>query len=257
MNTTTKNILLGFAGSAILISAVALTATPNKMMRDFDRPGNNQKIHKQMQNNMEANWSNFAASYNLSQNDIKTLLDKGYSPRDIHHSAFLATASGKTLNEVIALKTPNNTWQDVEKTLNLTVDQLKATRNNLISTKLTTALNIDKTTIDNLLAAGYHPKDISMASALATKANKSINDVLGMKAINNTWLDISQQLGIDKATFDNILADHRTKLAPIDGMGYGMMDGSGMGMMKNGPHHSFGKGNDNPPRNPEDCLRNN
>ena len=50
MKTTTKNLLLGLAGSAILISAVALTATPNKFMtRDFDRPGANQKKKKKNQ----------------------------------------------------------------------------------------------------------------------------------------------------------------------------------------------------------------
>lgn len=267
MKTTTKNLLLGLAGSAILISAVALTATPNKFMtRDFDRPGANQRINAKIHRNVDTDWKNFAECYNINQNDITNLLDKGYRPRDIRNGAFLSMASGKGLDEVMNLKTPDNTWQDVEKSLNITFDQIKTTRNNLVSTRLTSVLSIDKATIDSLLANGYHPRDISMASILATKTNKPINEILNMKVINNSWLDISQQLGVDKATFDTILTDHRTKAAqingfdngPHNGFGYGMMDDDDIGYgMMNGPHRSLGKGNNNPPRNPEDCLRNN
>ena len=59
MNTTTRNILLGLAGSAILISAVALT-TPNRMMPyGYDANSPRQKIHNKMPNNMST-WGNFA-----------------------------------------------------------------------------------------------------------------------------------------------------------------------------------------------------
>lgn len=251
MNTTTRNILLGLAGSAILISAVALT-TPNRMMPyGYDANSPRQKIHNKMPNNMST-WGNFAECLNLNQATVDSYLNKGYSLRDIHHAAFLAKASGKTLDEVITLKTAATTWPEIEKNLNITPEQLKATANELSSTRLTTAFNLDKTTVDNLLANGYLPKDISVAGILATKTNKNINEVLNLKAINNTWFDIALQLGIDKTAFENILAENADKLPPMDGRG--ML--SDHGMMKNTPHH-MGKGNNNPPRDPANCPMNN
>ena len=45
-----------------------------------------------------------------------------------------------------------------------------------------------------------------MAAELAKNSSKSINDVIGMKKINNTWKDVASSLGVSESTIRQDLA---------------------------------------------------
>ena len=125
----------------------------------------------------------------------------GKSFRDISKAAFLAKASGKSIEDVISLKTPTNTWKDVTTTMGITKEQMKAARQDMVADRLNKKIGLDKQVTLNLLNDGYHARDIGMASQLSKNTNKSITDVLSMRKINNTWSDVATTLGVDQETF--------------------------------------------------------
>lgn len=125
----------------------------------------------------------------------------GMSFKDIRRAAFLANASGQSLEDVISHKTPDNNWKDVATTLGITKEQMRATRQNMVANDLNKKIGLDKQTTLDLLQTGYHGRDIGMASELAKNTNKPIAEVLSMRKINNTWFDVATTLGVDKDTF--------------------------------------------------------
>lgn len=141
-----------------------------------------------------------AEIYGIDQATILKYQSNGVSFRDLNRAAFMAEASGKSLDEVLALKTADNKWKDVAQTLNITKDQMKATHNSLTSKRLSAKLGIDKQTSLNLLEQGYKSHDIAMSGLLAQNTGKSIDSILDMKKINNTWLDVAKSLGVEKET---------------------------------------------------------
>jgi predicted acetyltransferase len=149
----------------------------------------------------EKNASRIAETFGISQADILKYQAQGMNFREINHAAFLAKVSNKTLDEVIAVKTTDNTWKDVAAALGITKEQMKATRQDMTATRLNKQLGMDKQVTINLLQQGYHARDIATANELAKNTGKSIEDVLSMKKINNSWRDVANQLGVDDNTF--------------------------------------------------------
>lgn len=125
----------------------------------------------------------------------------GKSFKDISKAAFLAKASGKSIEDIISLKTPTNTWKDVETTMGITKEQIQTARQNMTADRLNKKIGLDKQVTLDLLQQGYQARDIGMASQLAKNTNKPINEVLSMRKINNKWSDVATTLGVDQATF--------------------------------------------------------
>ncbi|MEN6568327.1 MAG: hypothetical protein ABFC57_18745 [Veillonellales bacterium] len=145
----------------------------------------------------------------VSQDSILQYQAKGMNFRDISRVAFLANASGKSMDEVISYKTTDNTWRDVAEKLDITKEQIKAARQSITAARLNAKLGMDKEAVLDLLQQGYHPRDIAMANELAQNTGSSINDVLNEKKINNTWRDVAGNLGVDSDTFKQDLQDVR------------------------------------------------
>ena len=139
--------------------------------------------------------------YGIDKATVLKYNTAGQSYQDISKAAFLAKASGKSIEDVIILKTPTNTWKDVTITLGITKEQMKTARQDMVADRLNKKIGLDKQVTLNLLNDGYHARDIGMASQLAKNTNKTINEVLDMRKINNTWSDVATTLGVDQETF--------------------------------------------------------
>jgi hypothetical protein len=136
--------------------------------------------------------------------DKSTLLQyhkQGVNFRDLVKASVISKASGKTLKQVLAARTYDNTWKDVANSLGATPEKIKAVRQDIAANMLQKKLNIAKSTSLGLLHEGYHPRDIAVANELAKNTGKPINDILGMRKINNTWRDVAKDLGVSDATF--------------------------------------------------------
>lgn len=150
-----------------------------------------------------------ADTYGVNKSEVLKYHHEGVNLRDVFKASFLAKASGKSLTEVMSVKTYNNTWKDVAQTLGVTKEQMKATRNDIAATRLESKLHISKETSLNLMQQGYHARDIAVANALANNTGKPISDVLAIKQINNTWHDVANTLGVDDNTFKQDMKDLR------------------------------------------------
>ncbi len=140
-------------------------------------------------------------TYGTNKDDILKYQKSGVSFKDLSKASFLTKASDKSLQEVLAAKTPTNTWKDVAKSLGVTREKIKAVRQEMAATQLETKLNIPKQDSQDLMSQGYRPQDIAIANELAKNTGKAIPDILSLRKINNTWRDIAQTLDIDEATF--------------------------------------------------------
>ena len=169
-------------------------------------PGISQCHHKQATPEQIA--AHMSEMTGLSPDTILKYHATGMDFRDIGRAAFLAAASSKTMDEVISHKTTDKNWKDVANELGITKEQMKATHQNMIANSLNVKLGVDKDVTLNLLSQGYHPRDIGMAAQLSTSTSKSIDEVLSLKKINNTWRDVATTLGVDPTTIKHDMMGH-------------------------------------------------
>lgn len=69
-----------------------------------------------------------AKNLNLKEDVVKTLISKGYHPRDIAMAATLSQKANKSIDTVLEHKKINNTWQDVATTIGLSNEVYEACR---------------------------------------------------------------------------------------------------------------------------------
>ncbi|WP_196592302.1 hypothetical protein [Pectinatus frisingensis] len=138
---------------------------------------------------------------NISKADFDNYRTKGYSGRDVMHAAIIAKASGKSLDKVISYKTADTTWHYVMGKVNVTDDQLRQVHQDLFTDGISQRTGVDKSAITNLFKQGYNGRDIMIAAELSKVSSKSIDDVMAMKKVNNTWKDVADSLGVNRASF--------------------------------------------------------
>ncbi|MBC8015640.1 MAG: hypothetical protein H7X79_07850 [Sporomusaceae bacterium] len=185
------------AGTFIMAAA----ATPFIVQAsDIQQPpaGQHQR-HQKMSPEQAA--QRLSAAFGIDQETIMKYNANGMSYQDIGKAAFLANASGKSIQDVVSLKTADNKWKDVAGTMGITKEQMQGARHDMVASRLNTKAGIDKQTTLDLLRQGYRSQDIGMAGQLAKNTNKPITEVLSLKKINNKWSDVANTLGVDKETF--------------------------------------------------------
>jgi hypothetical protein len=208
MNKLTKKRIIGLtAGVVILAGAVSPFTVQAAANNDFD--GQPPAMH-QRHFDPDKIAQRIADTYGVNKEDVLKYHHEGVNFRDVFKASFLAKASGKSLKEVMEVKTYDNTWKDVAQSLGITKEQIKATHNDIAATQLESKLHISKETSLDLMQQGYRARDIAVANALSKNTAKPIIDVLAMKKINNTWQDVASALGVDDNTFKQDKKDLRT-----------------------------------------------
>ncbi|MCE5287236.1 MAG: hypothetical protein LLG02_15510 [Pelosinus sp.] len=198
-----KTLAVAIVGAVITLG----TAIPTLVQaadNSNDRPG----FHQRQKMSPEQMTAKMSARLGISQEDFAKYQANGLNPRDIGHAAFLAKVSGKTIDEVISLKTTDNTWKDVMSTLGITKEQIKSARQNMTADRITAKTGADKAVVLDLLSQGYHGKDIMMASQLAKNTDKPINEILAMKKINNSWREVASDLGVSPESMKDFKGMH-------------------------------------------------
>lgn len=191
-----KTIAALVAGTFIMAGAVTPFIASAANTAADNRPAYH---HQQLTPEQAA--ERIANTFGVSKTDVLKYNKDGKSFKDISRAAFLANASGKSLDEVFSHKTATNTWKDVAGNLGITKEQFKAARQNLMIHRLNTKFGVDKETAADLMAKGYKARGIAMASLLAKQSGKSIQDVAALKNQDNTWHAVAASLGIDDNTF--------------------------------------------------------
>ncbi len=195
MRLVSKKTVAVFVLGAFVLAGAALSPLAQAAEGGKARPA-----HEKRQHDPDKAAQRLAETYGISKDTILARVNAGANVRDLNRAAFLAKANGKTFNEVLDLKTGDNTWKDVAKTLGVTKEQTKAAFHALSADRLSAKLGFDRATVLGLLEQGYKTHDIAVAGLLAENADKTPASVLEMKKINNTWRDVAGSLGISDET---------------------------------------------------------
>lgn len=193
LSTKTRKAIAALVAGAFIIAGIAGPLAAQAATPDKERPAQ----HQRHQINPEKAAKRLAAEYGLDEGVIAKYQKEGKTFKDLGRAAFLAKASGKSFEAVLALKTDKNTWKEVTKTLGVDKAKTKAVRQELAVKRITNRSGLDQSAIQNLFDQGYHTRDIAMAAMLAKQTAKSIDQVITHKKINNTWKDVAKELGVD------------------------------------------------------------
>lgn len=198
-----KTIAAMVAGTFIMAgAAVPFIVQASDMQKPFSaQHQRDQKCLNSHHFSPEKAAQHLSEAFGIDQATILAYNANGISFRDIHKAAFLANAGGKTLEDVMNHKTADNNWKDVAAALGITKEQMKTARQNITANRLHKKVGLDKQTTLDLLREGYRGRDIGMAAELAKNTSKPITEVLSLRKINNTWLDVAALVGVDKETF--------------------------------------------------------
>ena len=222
-NNKKKTLVLALAGAFAItgigttyLNQTAFAATADTTQQDQAQMRVDHKGTPKLMTDEMA--QQFATTFNV---DKKVLLDyqtKGYTMRDFHQAALIASAGNKSFTDVMNAKTATNSWKDVMDSFSITNEQLQQAAQGFMSKQISTMLQIDESTVSGLLKDGYQPTDIVMASVLSKQASKTIPDVLNLKKINNTWKDVAASIGIDETAFNQCMTDLKSKMPKGSGM---------------------------------------
>jgi hypothetical protein len=173
--------------------------------------------------------------FGLNKDEVAKYVNQKVDHRELMHAAMLTKISGKSLTDILSMKTLAKTWEDIEQTLGVTKEQIHAFRENAIATKLASNLAVSKDVVAALMKKGYHPNDISVATILSKETKKPLAKILSMKAINNSWSDVAKSLGVNEAALRQDLDKYRESMPGVKGAGPGNCGPDMMGMRDGGP----------------------
>ena len=196
-------VFLGGAMAPYIVQAAQKTDTsPQTETRQQQRQQQPPKM------DMDKVAQNIADTFGVNKDEVASYMKNNQGDfRDIFRGAMLSKVSGKSFSDIMAMKTSSNKWQDVEKSLGITHEQMRQAQDDMVAVQLEQKASIAKDTTKSLMQQGYHPDDIAAAGILAQKSGKTINDVLAMKKINNSWKDVAKSLNIDEKTFKESMKD--------------------------------------------------
>ncbi len=147
----------------------------------------------------------------------------------------IAKVSGKSFDEVMALKTDDKNWRDIGESLGVTREKVEEVRQSMTAQHLSQDGDIDESKALSLLKKGYEPRDIECAAALAKASGKDIQSVLDRKKINNRWGDVAKELGVDANVLPKKFHGHGPHgHGPQGGPEGGMMGGPMMDVPEDG-----------------------
>lgn len=136
-----------------------------------------------------------AKQYDVNEKEVLTALNENRGLDDIYYAAIFAKVSGKSFRQVFAMKSD---WFDVMQALGITKEKYEETVLDLMVEDIAERSYVNESTVRKLLDNHYHPRDIRIAGRLAKAANKNIQSVLDMKKINQRWIDVADELDVDK-----------------------------------------------------------
>lgn len=145
-----------------------------------------------------------ADSFGVDESQVRAAIEDRRDFRDIGRAAALAKLSGKSFQDVLAMKTDSNTWKEVRNALGVTEEAERNLQTERMAEHICQDTTIDRDEAIRLLKDGYSPRDIQAAALLSKASGKDIRDVLGMKKINNSWRDVAASLQVDDSVLQSM-----------------------------------------------------
>jgi hypothetical protein len=205
-STKSRTAIAAFVVGAFILGGIAIPLIAQAESTTKDRPAH----HRCHQVNPEQAAKRLSTEFGLDEALIAKYQKEGKSVKDLSRAAFFAKASDKSFESVLALKTETNSWKDVASTLGVDKEKVKSLRQELAAKRLSQRFSLDQGDIQNLFNQGYHHRDIAMAGLLAKQSSQTIEQIIAMKKVNNTWQDVATELGIDLKALKKEMKQART-----------------------------------------------
>lgn len=230
-----KTLSIALAGAFLLTSAAAYqmpglsSAAPYQMQHADKMPSHMNKMFN------ETNFAQaIAAEYNVKQTDVEKALQNGWRPFQLQRAAFIAYASDKSLNDVLSDRDKVSSWQELDEKYGLTPEKHDQAMRQLHCKRIADMTGVTETKLNALIDDGYYMHDITMAALIANEANRSIDDVISQKKINNSWFDIAESFGMNPDDLSEKM--HQCRPHHFD-RGFGGHDAGYNGVSRHGGWH--------------------
>lgn len=136
-----------------------------------------------------------ADQYGVNQDEVRKSLGEGRFMDDIYSAAMLAKLSGKSFATVLSMK---QDWFDVMVKLGVTREHWESSLKDMTAADIAQRSNLKKEVVLKLINGHYNPRDIRIAGRLASASKKDVQTVLNMKTINKRWIDVADELKVDR-----------------------------------------------------------
>ena len=197
MKLMTKKMLAGMVAGAVLLAGGVTCVQAAQDRGNTEQMAGRQGFHQPPQMDKEKIAEKIAGTFQVSKDEVLNALNSREDFHNVGQAAMLAKLSGKSFGDVMAMKTKDNRWRDVQDSLGITREQIRNEMDSLSAARIAEHGNVDLAAAKALLKNGYAAQDIEMAGILAKESGKTLQAVLDMKKINNRWTDVAKSLGVD------------------------------------------------------------
>ena len=156
-------------------------------------------VHANVQMSPEEIAKHLSEMFNVSETEVKQAIDAKKDLFDIGQAAMFAKISGKSFNDVMAMRDSGKTWEQIGDALNIMEDDVQRELDKIEIMHITMRGDVDGKTANALYEEGYAPRDIDAAGIIAKASGKDVREVLERKTMKNSWKDVAKAFGVDPA----------------------------------------------------------
>ena len=161
--------------------------------------GQMDSAHANVQMSSEEIAKHLSEMFNVSETEVKQAIDAKKDLFDVGQAAMFAKISGKSFNDVMAMRDSGKTWEQIGDALNIMEDDVQRELDKIEIMHITMRGDVDGKTANVLYEEGYAPRDIDAAGIIAKASGKDVREVLERKTMKNSWKDVAKAFGVDPA----------------------------------------------------------
>ena len=200
--STRKNIVGITLGVLIVggsIGSLAHAHEPSSHNTPPPAQGQMDSAHANVQMSSEEIAKHLSEMFNVSETEVKQAIDAKKDLFDVGQAAMFAKISGKSFNDVMAMRDSGKTWEQIGDALNIMEDDVQRELDKIEIMHITMRGDVDEKTANALYEEGYAPRDIDAAGIIAKASGKDVREVLERKTMKNSWKDVAKAFGVDPA----------------------------------------------------------
>ena len=203
MKRSTRKNMVGITLGVLIvggsIGSLAHAHEPSSHNTPPPAQGQMDSVHANVQMSPEEIAKHLSEMFNVSETEVKQAIDAKKDLFDIGQAAMFAKISGKSFNDVMAMRDSGKTWEQIGDALNIMEDDVQRELDKIEIMHITMRGDVDGKTANALYEEGYAPRDIDAAGIIAKASGKDVREVLERKTMKNSWKDVAKAFGVDPA----------------------------------------------------------
>lgn len=203
MKRSTRRNVVGITLGVLIVSgsigSLAHAHEPASHNMTPPAQGQMDSVHANVQMSPEEIAKHLSEMFNVSETEVKQAIDAKKDLFDIGQAAMFSKISGKSFNDVMAMRDSGKTWEQIGDALNIMEDDVQRELDKIEIMHITMRGDVDEKTANALYEEGYAPRDIDAAGIIAKASGKDVREVLERKTMKNSWKDVAKAFGVDPA----------------------------------------------------------